>query len=101
MRIVYIALAVVLSLIAIAVRFSGGDARLAVAAVVCAGVFLALGFRAQARKVEPDNFVLNPEQEDTLRRMVADGNRSGAIEQYRLWARHASTAQARSEIDRL
>lgn len=101
MRIVYFALAVVFSLLAIAIRFTAGDTRLAVAAVVCAGVFLALGFWAQAKKVEPDTFVLSPEQEDTLRRMVADGNRPGAIEQYRLWSRHASTGQARADIDRL
>lgn len=101
MRIVFFSVAVVLSLLAIAARFTGGDTRLAVAAVLGAGVFLALGFWAQARRVAPAPFILDAEQEDTLRRMLAQGNRTGAIEQYRLWSRHTSTAEARAEIDRL
>lgn len=101
MRVVAFVVAALCSVAVIGIRFFGGDGRLAVAALVIAALSLALGFYEQAKHTAARPVKLNADQEQTVRTMLAQGNRAGAVGQVRLWFRHASVEQARRVVDAL
>lgn len=98
MRVVFLALAAVFSLVAIGARLWGQPTWMSVAALVVAGGFLVAGLWLQARQQIPHGVVLDEEQRATIRRMKGEGNHSGAISQVQLWFKYATADQAREAV---
>lgn len=99
MRILYFALAAVLSLVAVFLATVGSaDAGVpgwvGSVSIVLAGMFLLLGFYEQYKRQEEPSLELDAEQRQTVKRMKDEGNFQLAVKQVQMWKRGCSQEDA-------
>lgn len=94
MRTLWFVLAALFSLLALAGSWLSLSGWVSVVSIALAGVFLLLGFyRTYTERVD-EPVVLDAEQEETIRRMKAEGNYPLAVRQVQMWFRYASAEDA-------
>lgn len=101
MRGLYLGLAALFCVVAIALNFLDTSRILSIIALLVAGVFLVLGLRVTAERREPDVIKLDGEREETIRTMIAEGRDTAAISQVQLWFRNTTPEQARQVVESL
>lgn len=101
MRGLYLGLAALFCVVAIALNFLDASRILSIIALIVAGVFLVFGLRVTAERREPVAIELDGEQEDTIRTMIAEGRDTAAISQVQLWFRNTTPEQARHAVEAL
>lgn len=101
MRGLYLGLAALFCVVAIALNFLDASRLLSIVAIIAAGIFLVLGLRVTAERREPAAVKLDGEQEETIRTMLAEGRGTAAISQIQLWFRGTTPEQARQAVEDL
>lgn len=101
MRALYLGLAAVFTVAALAINFIDVSRIFAVLALLIAGIFLVLGLRVTAEQREPVRVELDAEQEQTIRTMLAEGRDSSAHSQIQLWFRGSTASQAQQVVAEL
>lgn len=98
MRGLYLGLAALFCVAALATNFFDVPRFLAVTAIVIAGIFLVLGLRVSAENRTPTVIELDAEKKATIRAMLERGDEGAAIRQVQLWFRDTTPAQARRAV---
>lgn len=89
-----LALAAALSIAAIFIAFTSVPRWIAVVLLVVAAVALFVGLREKYRAMEDEPIELDAEQEETVRRLKAEGREDLAVRQVQLWFRNADHGTA-------
>lgn len=89
-----LALAAALSIAAIVIAFTSVPRWIAVVLLVVAAVALFVGLREKYRAMEDEPIELDAEQEETVRRLKAEGREDLAVRQVQLWFRNADHGTA-------
>ncbi|QGU08043.1 hypothetical protein COCCU_10620 [Corynebacterium occultum] len=98
MRGLYLGLAAVFCVAALATNFFDIPRFIAIAAIVIAGIFLVLGLRATAENREPAPIELDAKKKATIRAMLERGDEGAAIRQVQLWFRDTTSEEARRAV---
>ncbi|MGP6172565.1 hypothetical protein [Corynebacterium sp. A21] len=101
MRALYLGLAAVFCVAALAINFLDVPRGFAILALVVAGIFLVLGLRVTAENQPPAVIRLDEEQSGQVRSMLAEGRDGAAISQVQLWFRNTTPEQARAAVEKL
>lgn len=98
MRGLYLGLAALFCVAALATNFFDIPRFLAITAIVIAGIFLVLGLRVSAENRTPTAIELDAEKKATIRDMLERGDEGAAIRQVQLWFRDTTPEQARKAV---
>ncbi|AKK11644.1 hypothetical protein [Corynebacterium uterequi] len=90
-----------LSVVAIGATFLGAPSAISVMALVGAALCFLGAAWLKARTVRTAEVTITEQQQDTLRRMKAEGDYGLALRQIQMWHRYASAEDARRILDAL
>lgn len=93
-----LALAALLSVAAIVIAFTNVPRWIAIVLLAVAAVALFVGLREKYRSMENAPIELDEEQQETVRRLKAEGREDSAVRQVQLWFRNTEHETAAAVV---